>query len=430
MIRQRAILILLGLFLCLSGSLFAQGSAESKIKNGRLLAEKALTMQGEARADYIYKAKREFERALVDEPKNPSAYYWESVIAYYLEHDSTAADKLYSKALQYADKTTKDFPPPWTYRTDDNLKSAFAGEFAWAVTPSAPVTIAEKPEKPKPSEKQVDPLETLSSFITAENFISAESLYAFLNNDPNFHNKQDLLLSGLKLKLSEDSLSQATDILDNIQKSSNRRSKFHKESVEIYDSFLDPVVTKAKQNAQRGETATAYDALMRWDAGRETPVTPARGEMLLLAASLKLSVNDTTSVNTILALYESSGYDKNDIYKDLKSRSASPKKEKPKETQLAEKPPAVSLPKIAPKAQSADNIITVFPPGSEIVKVQINTIDPATGQVKSTDLWETASPLSLKTGSAYKIIVQKKQERIAPRYIALAAMLATFLIVR
>jgi len=431
MIKKRSILIF-ALLLIMAETVFAQGSAESKIKNGKLLAGKALSSQGDARADYIVKAKRELERASLSEPENPQAYYWQAVVAFYLERDSVSADKLYSKALQNADKKTRALPLPWAYQTDDNLSAAIAGDFAWAKVSSAPVKLAEEPRKVKPKEQVVNPLETLAFLIAAEQFISAESLYTFLSGNPEKYNKDELALSGLKLKLAEDSIGQATALLDNIQKTNNRRSQVYKKAVELYDSVLDPAVARIKRNAQQGEYSAAWDSLSKWEPERQSPITPGRGKMLLIATSVSLSKNNTELAASSLALYESVGYDKDRIYQDLKKRTAPPEKpieiaEKPVATQKIVTPPPIP---VVQKIPQASNMITLSPPGSEIVKVLVNKIDLVTGEVNSTELWQTSAPIKLKTGSAYKLVVQKKQEKVAPRYIALAAMLATFLIVR
>jgi hypothetical protein len=431
MIKKRSILIF-ALLLIMAESVFAQGSAESKIKNGKLLAGKALSSQGDTRADYIIKAKRELERASLSEPENAQAYYWQAVVAFYLERDSVSADKLYSKALQYADKKTKALPLPWAYQTDDNLSAAIAGDFAWAQVSSAPVKLAEEPKKEKPKELVVNPLQTIASLITAENFVSAESLYTFLSSNPEKYNKDELALSGLKLKLAEDSIGQATALLDNIQKTSNRRSQVYKKAVELYDSVLDPALTKIKGDAQQGEYSAAWDSLSKWEPERQSPVTPGRGKMLLIATSVSLSKNNTEIAASSLALYESLGYDKDRVYQDLKKRAAPP--EKPIE--IAEKPVVAQKPvtpqplPVIQKVPGVSNMVTLLPPGNEIVKVLVNKIDPITGEVNSTELWQTSAPMKLKTGSAYRLVIQKKQEKVAPRYIALAAMLATFLIVR
>jgi hypothetical protein len=152
----------------------------------------------------------------------------------------------------------------------------------------------------------------------------------------------------------------------------------------------------------------------------------------LIATSVSLSKNNTELAASSLALYESLGYDKDRIYQDLKKRTAPPEKpieiaEKPVATQKIVTPPPIP---VVQKIPQASNMITLSPPGSEIVKVLVNKIDLVTGEVNSTELWQTSAPIKLKTGSAYKLVVQKKQEKVAPRYIALAAMLATFLIVR
>jgi tetratricopeptide (TPR) repeat protein len=429
MIKTSSILIL-ALFLMLEGSVFAQSSAESKIKNGKLLAGKALSSQGDIRADYIIKARKEFERANLSDPENALAYYWQAVVTFYLQRDSTTADRLYSKALQYADRKLKAFPSPWAYQTDDNLSAALTGDFAWAKSLAAPAKIAEKPKKTTPSEKPIDPLETLASLIKAENFSSAESLYSLLSGGIDPTKTEELALSGLKLKLAEDSIGQATSVLDNIQKSSNRKSRINKKAVEIYDSALDPAIIRIKRDAQSGEITGAWDALSKWEPERESPVTPGRGKLVLLSASVQLSGGKTTSADSSLALYEALGYDKNQAYQDLQKLLMPVQMEKPREIKIAEKPAAAPPSPLVQKMPQGDNMITVFPPGNEIVKVLVNTIDPISGEVKSTALWETAGPLKLKTGSAYKLVVQKKHEKIAPKYIAVAAMLATFLIVR
>jgi hypothetical protein len=110
-------------------------AADGKIKNGQLLIVKALNSSGEQKADYVYKAKREFERASLIEPNNPWPFYWNSVLSYYLERDSVNAAKLYNKALKIAPGVLDNYPLPWLYETDDNLKSAMKGDLKWLRNP-------------------------------------------------------------------------------------------------------------------------------------------------------------------------------------------------------------------------------------------------------------------------------------------------------
>jgi len=87
--------------------------------------------------------------------------------------------------------------------------------------------------------------------------------------------------------------------------------------------------------------------------------------------------------------------------------------------------------KTEPKPQpKTEQFITVLPPNGNILKVIVNSIDPATGRIQDSKLWETTGPLKLKTGTAYKLTVQRKHEKKAPLFIAAAGIIATFLVVR
>ena len=127
-----------------------------------------------------------------------------------------------------------------------------------------------------------------------------------------------------------------------------------------------------------------------------------------------------------LKLYDELGYEEGGSYRNLKAKlTLAAKPATPPATK-----PEVALTKPEKKPEPLAGYVTIAPPPGEIVKVVVNTINPATGKVISSDLWETAAPRQLKTGLAYKLVVQKKQEKKAPKYIALAGILATFLIVR
>jgi hypothetical protein len=424
--RRRLILIVLLIsYSFMSLPAIAGDAADSKIKNGKLLAEKALTLDGDQKADCIYRAKREFERATLAEPENPWPYYWEAVVVFYLEQDSLGADKYYSKAIGFKDKHVAAAPAPWSYQNDDHLKASFKGEFGWAkAAPEPKPIIAEKKIK---TEKKIDPLELLVATINNRQFAGAESLYGELSKNPDFSDNIDFLYDGFQLKLSEDSLAQASAMLANFELKKGHRSPFFKMASKWYDARLDSSLIEAKTLEGDGESAQAENVLLQWQPYLSRPVTPSRGKLILQYTTSILSQKKFVSADSALNFYDQLGYEKNDSYRNLKNRIgvalaiATP----PKEIE-----PEVIETKPEKKQATPESYVTINPPSGDIVKVIINKVDPTTGRVESSDLWETATPTRLKTGSSYKLVVQKKQEKKTPKYIALAGILATFLIVR
>ncbi len=429
MSRARLISIAAITFLSIAVPCLGQGSVESKIKNGKLLAGKAVAAQGDERTDLVYKAKREFERASTGEPENPLPYYWQAVLAFYLEGDSATAGKLYNKALTAGAGKLEKMPAPWAYKSDRNLLAAFDGDYKWAEGSGKPEPEKEpiKEERvERPEEPKVDPLRLLTQAIEAGDLKKAESLYSELDARPDYRQKSEFILAGLELKFAKDSPSEASTLLLNIEEDQGRRSQPFKKAMTFYDANLDSAIATARALERKGEFSSAEGELEKWEPWRERPSTPARGRLALLYCSIQLSQGRLASADSLLGLYDRLGYERNDAYRNLKDRLslASRKPEPPpKET------PAIVAERIERKA-APENYVTISPPGDEIVKVIISSIDPTTGAVKSSELWETAAPTKLKTGAAYKLTVLKKQERTVPRYIALAGILATFLIVR
>jgi hypothetical protein len=405
-----------------------QSVAESKIKNGKILAEKALTATGDQKTDYIYKAKREFERASLAEPENPWPYYWEAVLTFYLDLDSTGADKLYKKALGFNARQLEGYPAPWAYRSDQNVKDAFQGKLRWARSappPETPTPVV-APPSPPPVEQPTDLLAALKSLSESKDYDRAESLYSVLRSQTEYKGNFRLLAEGMALKLREDSLDQASALLTEMGKSAGMRSREYKKAAAEYDADLDSIISEAGRLERKGEFSSAEAMLSRWRPLRDQPVTPARGRLLLLSSSLALAQNKSSEADSALQLFERLGYERDRYYKSVKSRL---------EIVLAQlepvqKPPQVAeLPTQEPP-ESSEGYVTIVPPGGEIVKVLINTVDPSSGEIQSSDLWETAGPRKLKTGASYKLVVQKKQEAKAPKFIALAGILATFILVR
>ncbi len=428
--RRLVVLVMCMAILAPAVSALADEVAESKIKNGKLLAEKALSSEGDTRADYAYKAKREFERAALAEPDNPWAYYWQAVVLFYIEGDSLEADRIYGKALEHKEKRFEGAPVPWVYRADSNVKAAFKGEFGWAeASKEEPEVLTEAP--PKKEEPKPDQIEFLSAMIAAGDFGKAESLYAELMKSPQNQKNEKLLLNGLKMKLSQDSLSPASLVLADIADKKGRRSQAFRSAQEQYDARLDQALLVAKDLERDGNPAGAENTLSAWQPQLARPTTPARGRLIMQYASAALAQEKLALADSALALYGELGYEEGSAYKNLKAKlTLAQDARKPVEA----KPEIVvaSKPEIKPekKPEAVTGFVTIAPPPGDIVKVVVNTINPATGRVESSDLWETAAPRQLKTGSAYRLVVQKKQERKAPKYIALAGILATFLIVR
>jgi hypothetical protein len=421
---RRAIIISL-LVLASSGQIARAGEAsDAKIRNGKLLAEKAIDASGDSRTDYLYKAVREFERASAAEPENPWPYYWQAVLKYRLENDSLGAEKLYNTALKSSDRSFAASPSPWAYKNDADIKSAFKGQFSWASSePSKPAEV-----KNQVRETKTDPLESLRAAIQNENYPTADSTYQTLAADPLFVDKVELFNLGLQLKLAENSPDDASALLKDFAEKKGRRSSAFKKGVELYDSKLDLELSQAKKLARNSNYGGADSVLTRWEPNLSGLTTPARGRLLLEYSSIMIYSKNIDAAGSALTFYEKSGYDKNENYNKLKD-SLSSVNNPPTELAKNDQPIKAEMPQ-KKKESSSDGYVTVNPPSGEIVKIVVKTIDPNTGKVESTDLWDTASPTELKTGSSYKLVILKKQERKTPKYIVTAGILATFLMVR
>jgi hypothetical protein len=406
--------------------------ADGKIKNGHLLIEKALGSGSELKADYVYKAKREFERASLAEPENPWPLYWNSIISFYLEQDSTTAAKLYLKALKNDAQVLANYPPPWSFKTDANLKSAIKGDFKWTKAvqkPVEPPVIAQaettKIISPKSS---ANPLDSLKELIQNQDLAAAESLYGTLSSKTDYDTSVSLHLLGLELKLNEGSNIQSVNLLEEILSRATKGSAAAKTAIALYDKSLDSLLTEAKSLERRGQYAETKTQLEKLEPYRLIPASTARGGLLLQYSSVLLAMNNPESADSTLQLYLSAGYKKSTAYKNINDRLTIVKDQHKEQvvTQLAQ-----TETKIETKPQAkTEQYITMVPPGGEILKVIVSSIDPASGQTQDSKLWETTGPLKLKTGTAYTLTVQRKHERKAPLFIAATGIIATFFVVR
>lgn len=406
--------------------------ADGKIKNGQLLIEKALTSSGEQKADYIYKAKREFERASLAEPENPWPLYWNSVLSFYLEQDSANAAKLYRKALNYDAKVLANYPPPWLYNSDTNIKSAIKGNFKWVNVPPAPI---ESPEITKaettrdmPPAVAANPLDSLRGLIDGKNYEKADSLYSDLLSKTEYDTSNSLRLLGLELKLSEGFDARCSDLLEEILDRSKKGSITQKTALGHYDKSLEAILAEAKSLESRGRYSEAITILEKLEPYRLIPASAARGNLLLRYSSVLLATNNPDGADSLLRLYLSAGYKKNATYNNINSRLTIVKNKnkvttEPTFTQTAKK--------IETKPQAKpEQWVTLVPPGGDVMKVLVSSIDPISGQIQDNSLWETTGPLKLKTGTAYKLSIQRKHERKASLFIAAAGIIATFFIAR
>lgn len=408
--------------------------ADGKIKNGQLLMERALAAAGDQKTDYTYKAKREFERASLAEPENPWPIYWNSVLTFYLESDSLGAAKQYQKALKSGPEALANYPSPWLYKNDKNVKSAIKGDFAWTKEKVIPEEKAPSiPSIPAETTKAIipvtaaNPLDTLKLLIQNQDYVAAESLHKALSSIPEYDTSLSLDLLGLELRLNQDSIKQATDILEKILATTKKGSPTAKSAITLYDKSLDTLLAQAKMLERKGQFAEAKTVLERAEPNRLIPASDARGRLLLQHASVFLALNDPDGADSILHTYLTAGYKKDNIYNNVKDRlTIVQNQRKASATQLAQ-----AEIKTEPKPQpKTEQFITVLPPNGNILKVIVNSIDPATGRIQDSKLWETTGPLKLKTGTAYKLTVQRKHEKKAPLFIAAAGIIATFLVVR
>ena len=415
-------LVLFSLFKIAAGD----NVADSKIKNSQLLAKKALNSTADQRENYVYKSIRELERAIQAEPDNPWPYYWKSIIILYFEQDSKESDKFYNKALTKAPDVITNYPQPQAYKTDAHLLSAFEGEFTWTeVEETKPIEekVEEIPETP------INPLDILNEMIAAKNFLSAESLYNVLIASAEYEDNTDLTYSGLVIKLNQNHIEQASTLLEKIQDTADNKSDIYKQAVSAYDSVLDLALISVKQAKREGEIQTAKNILKKWQPDRLKPTSPNRTRLLLEYSSVLLNNNETAYADSMLQLYNESGFKKTDYYKQFKKELAAilkQQEEGSKEVEVAE----VITEEKTEKPKKTESFVTLSPPEGDIVKVVVNKINPATGRTQESEMWETYAPKKLATGESYKLTVNKKRERKAPKYIAVVGILATLLIMR
>ena len=432
--RLVAILMILSALTCTA---FAGDQADSKIKNAQLMATRALDQTGDDQVNTVYKAKRELDRASLAEPNNPLPYYWKAIITFYFDKDPAEADKLYQKAISFDPDLANEFPPPSAYTNKEHLTAAFAGDFDWSQAP-APVTETALPptEEPvvppaeDPAAKLAALIENMREAIEGQQYHAAESLYAEIGPLTAHDKKDEHILLNLRLQLAMDSIPRATALLGEL--GIQNKSKTFKAAAAIYDGVLDSAIDQAVRFERKGQFAESARLLERWEPYRQAPVTDGRGKLLLQYASILLAENELGGTDSTLAFYDHQGYKKDKAYKNIFARlqlAEQREKEKAAPVEIAVAEPAAKIiPEPAPK--KAVEYLTLQPPPGEIMKVLIKTIDPATGQTASSEIWETAGPTRLKAGESYRLMVQKKHEKKAPKYVALAAILTTFLIMR
>lgn len=406
--------------------------ADGKIRNGQLLIEKALESSGEQKADFVYKAKREFERASLAEPENPWPLYWNSVLAYYLENDSTNSAKLYNKAIKNDAVVLANYPPPWLYKADSNLKSAIKGNYKWVKEPQTaielPVIVQAETTKAVEPPVSANPLDSLKTLVQNRDYAAADSLYGALSAEIEYDTSVSLRLLGLELKLNEGSYARSADLLEEILGRSKKGSTAGKTAIGLYDKSLESLLTEAKSLESKGQYSEAKTTLEKLEPYRLIPASAARGQLLLQYSSVLLASDNLEAADSTLRLYLSAGYKKSATYKNVDSRLTMVKNQKKPvaETKLAQ----TDL-KIEDKPQpKADHFITMIPPQGDVMKVIVSSIDPVSGQVQDNKLWETTGPLKLKTGTAYTLTVQRKHERKASLFIAATGIIATFFLVR
>lgn len=436
---MRNLAFISGLILILSfaQNVLAGEQADSKIKNAQLMATKALSETGDEQTNTIYKAKRELDRATLAEPKNPLPYYWKSIIVFYFDKDQAEADKLYQKAMSFDPDLANEFPPPTAFTSNDHLTAAFGGDFKWSQAPT-PVTETPKPPvkepAPVPAEdpatKLAGLLDNMKMAIEGGQYTAAESLYGEIEPLTANDKKDEHIMLNLRLRLAMDSIPRASALLAEL--GGQKKSKTFKEAVAVYDDMLNSALDQAARFERKGQFAEGASLLEPWEPYRTEPATEARGKLLLRYASLLLSENQLAGTDSALTFYDNFGYKKDKDYKHILERlQLAREREKakavPVEVVVAEPTPVIE-PEAGPKKPA--EYVTLQPPPGEIMRVLIKTLDPATGQTASSEVWETAGPTRLKAGESYKIMVQKKHEKKASKYVALAAILTTFLIMR
>ncbi|MCD6161519.1 MAG: hypothetical protein J7K40_03780 [candidate division Zixibacteria bacterium] len=422
LIRIFTSIVLTAVIFTLNISAIAGSVADSKMKNGKILIKKALPAEGDKKANYIYKAKREFERASSAEPDNHLPYYWQAVITFYLEDDSTKSAKLYNKALN---RGAEDYPEPWLYKTDNHLLSAFKGDFSW-VKEAEELPVVEEIAEVIPVEKPANPAAILEGLIASNNIVSAESLYNELIVLPEHKSNTELMYQGLMLNLYQGQTRQASDLLEQIREMTGKKSKVYKKAAALYDTVLDSVIISTKQLERDGESTKALAVLSKWQPNRLVPKSPARARLMIRYSSILFANNNFTAVESMLQLYKENGYKKTKPYKKLKKDLEEASEQQAKDLEVVE----LVETKTKELPEGTVNYITLSPPGGDIVKVVVDKINPTTGKVLESEMWETYSPKKLSTGAAYKLTVHKKRERKAPKYIAVVGIITTLLIMR
>lgn len=419
------LIVIVAVLITLNISAMAGSAADSKIKNGKILIKKALKAEGDKKSNYIYKATREFDRASTAEPDNPLPYYWQAVIKFYLENDSTKSAKLYKKALN---RGAKDYPVPWIYKADNHLLSAFKGEFSW-VDEVEELPATEEIAEEKPIEQPVNPVEILGELIASLNMLPAESLYNELIVLPEYKSNTELMHQGLILKLQQGQIRQSSDLLEQIYEMAGKKSKVYKEAVSVYDKALDWAIISTKQIERDGEYSKALAVLSEWQPDRLKPKSPGRARLMIRYSSILFAGSDFATVESMLQLYKENKYKKTKPYKKLKKDLEEVLKQEAKEPEPVEfvEVKAVEMPE---EIKKDVDYITLSPPEGVMVKIVIDRINPTTSKVLESEIWETYSPKELPTGAAYKLTIHKKRERKAPKYIAVVGILTTLLIMR
>jgi len=274
----------------------------------------------------------------------------------------------------------------------------------------------------------MNPLDSLRWLIDGENYGKADSLYSDLISKTEYDTSNSLRLMGLELRLNKGFDTQCTDLLEDILGRTKKGSATQKTALGYYDKSLEVILAEAKSLESRGRYPEAITILEKMEPYRLIPASAARGNLLLQYSSVLLATNNPDGADSSLHLYLSAGYKKNAAYNNVDSRLTIVKNRnkvttEPKFTQTAKK--------IEAKPQTKpEQYITLVPPEGDVIKVLVSSIDPISGQIQDNNLWETTGPLKLKTGTAYKLSVQRKHERKAPLFIAAAGVMATFFIVR
>jgi tetratricopeptide (TPR) repeat protein len=271
-------------------------------------------------------------------------------------------------------------------------------------------------------------LDSLSGLIKNNNLALADSLYSVLLSDADYDTSISLFLLGLELRLNEGFNKNCSDLLEEILNRTKKGSSSQKTAIGLYDKSIETYLIEAKSLENRGKYTEAATILEKMEPYRLIPASTARGNLHLQYSSVLLATNNPESADSLLKLYLAAGYRKSPAYKNIADRLAIVKKHKTAHAEIKTTRPDDILEE-KPQSKS-DQYIMMSPPQGDIIKVLVGSIDPMTGQIKETKLWETTGPLKMKTGAAYTLTVQRKHERKASLFIAAAGIVATFFIVR